>query len=168
MIVTAENRRTINENDISVHDACFYSFKVECVDEKYVYTFKAHDEWKPEEEFLFIFSCVTSCLYTGENHSSILGCYVNSWYSLPSHHPNTLTFNSLTKDENEEINQHGIWKNNNIRKNIRIWEHEIYTQPNNESQLFKIVFHFSTPAFLEIECEELIVEKRNAAFKKRN
>ena len=163
MIITAENRRTINENGINVHDACFYSFETKCVDEKYVYTFKAHDEWKPEEEFLFVFSGVTSCVYTGENHSYILGSYVNSWYSLPSYPYESLASDSLTKDENEELNQHGAWKNSFVRKNIRVWEHEIYTHPNNTANLYKVIFVLSTPAILEIECEELVVEKRLVA-----
>ena len=161
LIIIAENRRTMNENGISVHDACFYSFETKCVDGKYVYTFKAHDEWKPEEEYLFIFSGVSSCVYAGENHSYILGSYVNSWYSLPSYPYESLASESLTKDENVELNQHGAWKNSFVRKEIRVWEHEIYTRPNNTAKLFKVVFALSTPAILEIECEELAVEKRS-------
>mgnify|MGYP003438688927 CR=1 FL=1 len=53
----------------------------------------------------------------------------------------------------------GIYKNNNIRKNIRIWEHTYNISPEKTEKLFKVVFFFSTPAFLEIEREKLLVEK---------
>ena len=75
--------------------------------------------------------------------------------------PHRSLFNALglTKEEMEELNQHGIYKNNNIRKNIRIWEHTYNISPEKTEKLFKVVFFFSTPAFLEIECEKLLVEK---------
>lgn len=99
-------------------------------------------------------------MYTGENYSDVLGSYVNSWYSLPSYPYGSLASDSLTKNEITELDQHGIWKNNNIRKNIRVWEHELHFLPKNTLKLFKTVFFFSTPAFLEIECEKLVFEKR--------
>ena len=159
MVITAENRRIINENAINVHDACFYLFETKCINEKYYYTFKASDEWKPEEEFLFVFSGVTACVYTGERHSYILGSYVNSWHTLPSFPYGALASASLTKDEIEELDQHGAWKNSYVRKSIRVWEHELYCRPNSQAMLFKVVFCLSTPAVLEIECEKLAVEK---------
>ena len=160
MIITAENRNIIKKNEINIHDACFYSFEIKYTDEKYYYTLKAHDEWNLEEEFLFVFSGVSSCMYTGENYSDVLGSYVNSWYSLPSYPYGSLASDSLTKNEITELDQHGIWKNSNIRKNIRVWEHELHSIPKNTLKLFKTVFFFSTPAFLEIECEKLVFEKR--------
>ncbi len=106
-----------------------------------------------------IFSGVTSCIFTGENRTSLLGESINSWYSLPSYPYGALATTFLTKEEMEELNQHGIYKNNNIRKNIRIWEHTYNISPEKTEKLFKVVFFFSTPAFLEIECEKLLVEK---------
>ena len=159
MVITCENRCFINGNELNVHDTCFYSIETKYIDGKYYYTFKANAKRKLEEEILFIFSGVTSCIFTGENHTSLLGESINSWYSLPSYPYGALATAFLTKEEMEELNQHGIYKNNNIRKNIRIWEHTSNISPEKSEKLFKVVFFFSTPAFLEIECEKLLVEK---------
>lgn len=159
MVITNENRHCINDKELSIHDACFYSFETKFIDGKYHYTFKANDEWRPEEEFLFIFSGVTSCIYTGENHPYILGSSVNSWYSLPSHPYGTLASISLEKEEAEELDQHGIYKNSNIRKNIFVWEREYKSCIENTAKPFKVVFFFPTPSFLEVECEKMVFEK---------
>lgn len=161
MIITYENRNAINNSELSanVHDACFYSFETRYTNGKYYYIFTASDGYEPEKELRFCFTGVTSCIYTGENHSYILGGYINSWYTLPSYPYSELASDSLTGDEIKELEQHGAWKINNIRKNIRIWEHEYCGQLKSVEKLFKVVFFLSTPAFLEIECEKLMIEK---------
>jgi len=159
MVITYENRGFINGNELDIHDACFYSIETKFIDGKYRYTFKANSEWTSEKKILFVFSGVTSCIFTGENYTNLLGKSINSWYSLPSYPYGTLADTLLTKEEMEELNQHGIYKNNNIRKNIRIWEQSYNICLEKTEKLFKVVFFFSTPAFLEIECEKLLVEK---------
>ena len=78
MVITCENRCFINGNELNVHDTCFYSIETKYIDGKYYYTFKANAKRKLEEEILFIFSGVTSCIFTGENHTSLLGESINS------------------------------------------------------------------------------------------
>lgn len=73
------------------------------------------DKWNPEEEFIFIFSDVTSCIYVGETHFNILKESINSCYSLPGYPYGTLPSFFLSEKEMEELNQHGIYKNTNIR-----------------------------------------------------
>ena len=158
MIITAENRKTISEIDI--HDACFYSLEAKCINGRYDYVFKASDEWKPEEEFLFVFSGVSSCVYTAEHHLYILESYVCTWYSLPCCSNDLPHSELLTKDEIEELEQHVFYKERNLKRDIRHWEFEHDRHSESVKRSFRIVFFLSTPiAYLEIECEELIIEK---------
>lgn len=160
MIITFENRKQINNKELNalIHDACFYSFMTTYSNGKYSYDYRASVGCEPEE-LSFSFSGVTSCIYSGENRSFILGSNVNCWYSLPSYPYNALPSDSLTKEEIKELEQHGAWKYNNVRKNIKIWEHEYCCQHENDEKLFKVVFFLSTPAFLEIECEKLVFKR---------
>ena len=152
------NRRMIDDNELDVHDARIFSIEKSLIDGMFLYTLKANKE-EETEDFIFNFSGVTSCLFTGENHIRVLGESINSWYSLPSYPYDGLPASFLTKDELEELNQHGIYKNDNIRKNIRILEQDQNTYVGKPGILFKVVFFFSLPAFLEIECENMRVEK---------
>ena len=158
MIITSENRNDIDK--INVHDACFYSFETKLVGEEYCYTFKAYDEWLPEEEFLFVFSGIRSSAYTAERYSYILGSYVNSWYSLPCRQVDSFPPEPFTEDEIRELHQHYSYKGNSLKEDVRYWGREYKSRSKKNESLFKIVFFLSTPiAFLEIECEELRVEK---------
>jgi len=160
MIITNDNRKSINNKEQSIHDAFFYLFENKYVDGKYYYTLRADGGWKHEEEFILVFSGVTSCKYIGERHSNILGNRVNSWYSLPSYPYGSLASDTLSKKEIEEIEMHGIYKNYNIRDKICVWEHELSGSSVSTDKLFRIVFFFPTPAFLEIECETLEFDKK--------
>ena len=171
MTITVKNRKDINNKELntSVHDACFYSLKTTYTNGKYYYDFMASDGYEQKEAFLFCFTGVTSCIYTGENHSYLIGGSINSWYSLPSYPANELASWSLTENELKELEQHGAWKTNSIRKNIKMWEHEysgqleslekLFKKPGSPEKLFKVVFFLSTPAFLEIECEKLVFKR---------
>ena len=164
MIVTAENRKDVSDDVLNVHDAEFYSIEVKCLNDRYTYTFKAHDEWRTEEEFLFIFMGVYSCRYLGERLSYLLGSNAHGWYSLPCYpsRQGPSLPSDMTEDEWEELNNHAIYQKKNIRENIRFWEHELFPAKPTE-KLFKVVFFLSTgPGYLEIECEKLIAEKVSA------
>ena len=161
MTFTYKNRKDINREELVtlVHDACFESFTTAYENGKYCYELRANIRGEWEEKYVFHFEGVSSCLYTGENHSYILGGAINCWYSLPGSSYNGLDWDSLTGDEMREWEQHGTWKINNIRRNIRLWEHEYSALPESTEKSFKVVFFLSTPAFLEVECEELLFEK---------